>query len=44
MANLEKESDKRELQEHLRVAEALRLLFMDKNTRVLYLSEVIEQL
>ena len=44
MANLEKESDKRELQEHLRVAEALRLLFMDKNTRVIYLNEVIEQL
>lgn len=44
MANIEKQTEKRELQEHIRVAEALRQLFMDKNIRVLYLCEVIEHL
>jgi len=30
MVNIEKQTEKRELQEHIRVAEALRQLFMDK--------------
>ena len=42
--NLERQTFKRELQEHLRVAEALRHLFFDKNIKVIYLNEVIEQL
>ena len=40
----ENQATKRELQEHIRVAEALRQLFVDKNVRQLYLIEVIEQL
>jgi len=41
---MEKQTHKRETQEHLRVAESLRQLFLDKQKRVLYLVEVIELL
>lgn len=41
---MEKMTHRRELQEHIRIAEALRQLFFDKNTRVIYLNEVIEML
>jgi len=41
---MEKMTKKREMQEHLRVAEAMRHLFFDKQVKVLQLSEVVEQL
>ena len=44
METLQRQTERRELQEHIRVAEALRQLFVDKNVRVLYLTDVIEQL
>ena len=37
-------AQRRELQEHIRIAEALRQLFFDKNTKVIYLTEAIEML
>ena len=42
--NLKRDTAKRELQETLRVAEALRLLFIDRNLKVIFLNDVIEQL
>lgn len=44
MKNLEKETYKRELHQHLRVAEALRGLYIDQKKRVIFLNEVIDHL
>lgn len=41
---LEKTNEKKELQGHLKVAETMRQIFMDRSSRVMHLGELIEQL
>ena len=42
--NLVKDEKKRELQEHIRVAESMRQLFLDKQTRSMFLNQLIDMI
>ena len=42
--SLARDSEKREMQEHIKVAETMRLLFKDKQKMVMFLPEVVEML
>ena len=44
LMSLERQNEKRELQEHLRVAETLRTIIKDHSSRVLHLDDAIEKL
>lgn len=43
-SSLARDTEKREMQEHIRVAEAMRVLFKDKIKHAIFLPEVVEAL